>query len=391
MVFGNASVTQFKFDRNSGATALLPNASFSGNVGIGIATPSTQLEVAGTGTQTIKVNSTDGGQAGIYLQRGSTIDSATDWNIFNNGGNLRFNTLNPTNTERFRISSGGLVGINEASPSAQLQVKSNAVSVVPLIVDTLASHNEAIQVWRINGSNVSRMGSAGYLATPGIHNLTTFASSYIDTATTGTSISRNVADSNPALIVNQVNSSSTGDILRLQKAGSSQFIVTHAGNVGIGTTTSPSTKLHINGNLRVDGNIQFPATQVASSDANNLDDYEEGDWTPVLGTTGTAPTVSYVTQTGKYTKIGNIVNVQCYIRATVSNVGTGTPEITGLPFSAFSMLSGVSIGLQNIFATQLPASFSNGYIDGTKVDFGSTSYSTSSNVYITFSATYRVA
>ena len=49
--------------------------------------------------------------------------------------------------------------------------------------------------------------------------------------------------------------------------------------------------------------ITFPATQSASTDANTLDDYEEGDYTPTIidGITG----VSYSTQTGRYTKVGN--------------------------------------------------------------------------------------
>jgi hypothetical protein len=39
------------------------------------------------------------------------------------------------------------------------------------------------------------------------------------------------------------------------------------------------SKLASTGTLTVD-NIQFPATAVASANANNLDDYEEGTWTP---------------------------------------------------------------------------------------------------------------
>jgi hypothetical protein len=41
---------------------------------------------------------------------------------------------------RQTITNDGLVGINETTPTAQLQVKSAATNRVPLIVDTLASH-----------------------------------------------------------------------------------------------------------------------------------------------------------------------------------------------------------------------------------------------------------
>jgi len=70
----------------------------------------------------------------------------------------------------------------------------------------------------------------------------------------------------------------------------------------------------VNGVLSVGGatpatsgfGITFPATQSASSDANTLDDYEEGTWTPVFTAASTAPTgVTYTTQVGKYTKTEN--------------------------------------------------------------------------------------
>ena len=74
--------------------------------------------------------------------------------------------------------------------------------------------------------------------------------------------------------------------------------------------------------------ITFPATQSASSDANTLDDYEEGTWTPSLGGTAT-----YSEQTGTYTKIGRQVTVR--YRIAVSSIGTGsTTTLTGLPFTA---------------------------------------------------------
>jgi hypothetical protein len=73
--------------------------------------------------------------------------------------------------------------------------------------------------------------------------------------------------------------------------------------------------------------ITFPATQSASSNANTLDDYEEGTWTPSLGGTAT-----YDRQDGNYTKVGRLVNIRCNI--VVSSIGTGsTSQISGLPFT----------------------------------------------------------
>jgi len=95
------------------------------------------------------------------------------------------------------------------------------------------------------------------------------------------------------------------------------------------------TKLASTGTLTLD-NIQFPATQVASANANNLDDYEEGTFTPTIigsSTAGTfTPNGSYTF--ARYTKIGRLVHV--YFGLVYSSfTGTGNIKLGGLPFTSF--------------------------------------------------------
>lgn len=84
------------------------------------------------------------------------------------------------------------------------------------------------------------------------------------------------------------------------------------------------------------GGIAFPATQVPSADANTLDDYEEGTWTPTMafatpGTSSITPSV----QLGVYTKIGNLVTIQAQFTASILvGTGSGVLIMSGLPFSA---------------------------------------------------------
>jgi len=76
------------------------------------------------------------------------------------------------------------------------------------------------------------------------------------------------------------------------------------------------------------GQIKFPATQNPSSNANTLDDYEEGDWTGSVGGSAT-----YNFQGGKYTKKGRDVSIT--LRMQINTIGTGsTIDISGVPFSA---------------------------------------------------------
>ena len=83
--------------------------------------------------------------------------------------------------------------------------------------------------------------------------------------------------------------------------------------------------------------ISFPATASASSDANTLDDYEEGTWTPVLtfATPGTV-SVGYQAREGFYTKIGRFVHFSCFIQLNAFTKGTasGNLRVSGLPFTA---------------------------------------------------------
>jgi hypothetical protein len=80
--------------------------------------------------------------------------------------------------------------------------------------------------------------------------------------------------------------------------------------------------------------ITFPATQSASTDANTLDDYEEGTWTPTV-TSGGGSITSYSAD-GTYIKIGRSVFLTAKI--TLTNVGTasGNMNIASLPFTSFA-------------------------------------------------------
>jgi hypothetical protein len=72
--------------------------------------------------------------------------------------------------------------------------------------------------------------------------------------------------------------------------------------------------------------ITFPATQSASSNANTLDDYEEGTWTPAVGA-GASLTVAGA----NYTKVGRTVTVSAEFEVS-TNASTTAFQISGLPF-----------------------------------------------------------
>jgi hypothetical protein len=80
--------------------------------------------------------------------------------------------------------------------------------------------------------------------------------------------------------------------------------------------------------------IDFSATP-GTGTSELLDDYEEGTFTPIIIGTTTAGTGTYTTNSGRYTKIGDLVYIQLQIDQT-NHTGTGNMRITGLPFTSQS-------------------------------------------------------
>jgi hypothetical protein len=78
--------------------------------------------------------------------------------------------------------------------------------------------------------------------------------------------------------------------------------------------------------------IAFPATQSASSDANTLDDYEEGTFTPSYSLASGSITFASGPN-GKYTKIGNLVTATVYLFTNTVSSPSGRFQITGYPFT----------------------------------------------------------
>ena len=140
--------------------------------------------------------------------------------------------------------------------------------------------------------------------------------------------------------------------------GSHKWYTAPSGTAGNAISFTQALTLNTNGALVLQGGdtaasgvgITFPASQVASANANTLDDYEEGTWTPTLvcGTSGTITLNS--AYAGTYTKIGRQVTVCVTVYADSVSLPVGTLVMNGLPFtcnSGNSFASGVAVHGQN--------------------------------------------
>jgi len=157
--------------------------------------------------------------------------------------------------------------------------------------------------------------------------------------------------------ISKASSGGTQQIYAMCPANDSSTYIGHNGTVGVLGTTYGSTgsylplafytsdtermRLNTTGALVLAGGstsasgigIAFPATQSASSDANTLDDYEEGTWTPTL----TNATTYGSGNSGRYIKIGKQVFINGNLDVSVyNNTGSTTVNIGGFPFATDS-------------------------------------------------------
>lgn len=124
--------------------------------------------------------------------------------------------------------------------------------------------------------------------------------------------------------------------------------------IGVGGTTPAASG----------SGITFPATQSASSDANTLDDYEEGTWTPTQGSGLTV--VGAFSSSGSYTKVGRVVTVRGVVGgATSVAIGANGIVCAGLPFNCPLDMAGSMFNNSLNASTVVDAAANNVYSAGT--------------------------
>ena len=269
-----------------------------GSVGIGSDDPKAALDVTGdqsAGYQAQFANSSGSNRAKIYVDgNGAAFVSEN----FNNGFEIASNTarIYANGSERLRINSAGLVGIATAGPSYRLDIGDGATDPAngyQLRVNAAGDYIFALQR-QSNASFSIRNNSTGTV--------------HLNTQNSKT-LSFGVSSGNA--------SGSIEDDVRIDSNGHLSIL---------------------DGNLVVaDGHgIDFSATGNSSGSMTSelLDDYEEGNFTPIVRGRTTAGTASYGrTAVGKYTKVGRMVDVMVDMVFSGAN-GSGNIEIAGLPFAA---------------------------------------------------------
>ena len=359
----------------------------AGSVGIGTTTPTQKLQVTGN------VLAADGAWFGF--------GDANERIVGDNSGFIQHFV---SGSEQMRLTSTGL-GIGTSSPTSVLDVR----GTIPIVRIESNVSTQAASLQVINDSKISYFGrenSAGdYFFSTAVTPYSTVLNAYNSTAPiifghsspevyilNGGNVG--IGTSSPVSkldVSGQV--TATGGIFKangapsLVAATAGEAILAPEGSLGAllygrGTTydvvlgrrttnvalgvLADTVNLFAGGSIKATSTISvggatpstsgagitFPATQSASSDANTLDDYEEGTWTPTQGTfdTWTSPVFS-----ATYTKIGRLVTV--FLSQSSGTTGWSAGDyMGGLPFTVGASKQGIG------YAGDTTPSSDNGYI-----------------------------
>jgi len=437
--------TSTGIDDNATSTAITIDS--SENVGIGASSVQSwaKLQVAGTaGAQT-------GAKQALYIQSptatanegvGIRMSAASGSheavgiigmvnNASGNAGSMTFHTYNlgATIPEVMRITNTGNVGIGTSSPVGKTHIKNNNTYATS---SQTSYDNASLRLDNLNTS--SSIGTSFGIISPNVNYL---QSGYNEGTTAPFALNPyggnvGIGTSSPATTLDVVAGSTggirlkpTGQITNGYTGGLADFrqgltfenaASSHAFSIGYGqgghlrvsfhdgsSTFTELVEFKNSGTLNLSaGNLEiqpgygidFSGNANASGMSSELlDDYEEGTFTATIGSNGTHPTITQGnTIDCRYTKIGNVCTVHGYSGVrNITAVGTGSPLISGLPFTATNYAQPV-LGHCNMFPDSV-----SGYVEVNQSYFfpikvGATAHDayTTGAKYIMFSMTYRV-
>jgi hypothetical protein len=296
-------------------------------------------------------------------------------------------------TEQMRISSAGLVGIGTASPSRRLSVETTSTAsqeitnifanslsnsnYVDVLIGKAASNDRTGIIRFVNGTGVgdSSLQLGLYGQSPLALNISYAGNVGIGTTSPATKLELSSTTGPTLRLSNSAGGQTTGDLIGALDYYSADadnpavrsYIRSYVAEVSgrdsyltfattaVGGNAIERVRIDQTGNTTFKKNISvgdatvttsgtgitFPATQSASSDANTLDDYEEGTWTPAQGSGLTV--IGTYSSSGQYTKIGRSVTVTAYISASTSIAFSSNAQLcTNLPFTP---ASGENVGI----------------------------------------------
>ena len=319
------------------------------------------LVVQGTGQVGVTIASTSTGKSNLFFAD-STSNPGTYACYFEYDHSLDALKIGQGNSERIRLDSAGRVMLGTTTAGVadahQLTVASSSSTGITIRSGTSGNGN----LFFSDGTS----GDAQYdgfiqyqqssqnlkFGTDSAERMRIDSSGNVGIGTTSPTSKFDVeVASNAGVNFTNVSTAPIIDFKANSVESAGRIRVNEASGGGVMQFATKTTGGTITERMRIlsSGGITFNGDTAA---ANALDDYEEGTWTPVLGSTsGAFTSVTYSLQVGNYTKIGNRVFFECRLQKSAHTLGTaaGGLLVAGLPYTVGSPTGiGGNVALSNI-------------------------------------------
>lgn len=259
-----------------------------------------------------------------HVNAGATAMTTTSGFTMSSGGFLTVPNGMTVTTGGAVVFGGVTVNTAALAATAGFTVTGGAVNIapanVPVTISPTGTGSVVISPTGSGGLTINP-STAGTMNNVAIGGTTRGAGSFTALAANG---GLTVSASGAAITGN---SSITGTLTT-----TSTLTVSAGGLTVTAGTTALGALLDLSGAAA--GQIKFTATQNASADANTLDDYEEGTWTPSLTFGGGSTGLTYLARDGSYVKIGKLVFLHFFIALNTKGSSTGNAQIQGIPFTS---------------------------------------------------------
>ena len=340
----------FSIGRNSGSNANNINIDANNNVGIGTNSPSASTKVNIKQSAVSDINGLNGirldhstgtAYSGFGLHNTDAVITAGDA-----GGTANTNLLFRTATsgseaERMRLNSDGSCRWTPDGTNHDMTLTADG----NLLVGKTSADNTTAGC-RVRGDGFASFVRSG--AEPVLINRLTSQGSLLTLQKDGTTVgSIGVIHGNNLFIGAPSHSGLQFGGSIIYPTNGSNGNATN-GVVDLGGTSTRFKDLYLSGGVYLGG----------TGSANKLDDYEEGTFTPAIKIGGAGTGITYVAQSGSYTKIGQFVYCAVRVQLSASGSLTGSITLDGLPFTVGSSQSnrgGITINF--LSSTSVPANF----------------------------------
>jgi hypothetical protein len=279
----------------------------SGNVGIGTTNPAYRLEVYKAGFNAAQISGDSTSETQLRF------DGNTAARIHNESNTALIFATNASEVARFDNAGNFIIGGTAALGSATFTVDSNSAAIA--CFDGSSASGGYLQ-FRNNDTAKGALGFGSNAGASSVNNM-------ILSTNTG-SVQITVPETAGAAIKLEFgnNDNTTRRTVQAYK-DNFEPVAADTGVIGLGTATNRFKDLYLSGGVYLGGTVA----------ANQLDDYEEGTWTPSITFNQSSTGITHDVQNGKYVKIGSAVYVSCHCSLTSKGTAVGVADLNGLPFT----------------------------------------------------------